>query len=88
MIPPIRLNDYDCSEEEIAFALYIAEVVNIEEPHDLTEAKASRDWIKWNAATDDEMDSLIRNETWILVDKPVNRKIISCRWLFKIKPGV
>ena len=88
VVPPIRLNDYDCSEEEIAFALYIAEVVNIKEPHDLTEAKASRDWIKLNAATDDEMDSLRRNETWILVDKPVNRKIISCRWLFKIMPGV
>ncbi|WZY69978.1 hypothetical protein YC2023_002218 [Brassica napus] len=63
VVPPIRYNDYDCSEEEVAFALYIAEMVNIEEPHDLTEAKASRDWIKWNAATDDEMDSLRRNET-------------------------
>ena len=88
VVPPIRYNDYDCSEEEVAFALYIAEMVNIEEPHDLTEAKASRDWIKWNAATDDEMDSLRRNETWILVDKPVNRKIISCRWLFTIKPRI
>lgn len=34
------------------------------------------------------MDSLQKNHTWILVDKPKDRKIISCRWLFKIKSGV
>lgn len=63
-------------------------MINVEEPRDFAEAKASPEWEKWNGAADDEMDSLRRNQTWVLVDKPVNRKIISCRWLFKLKSGI
>ena len=34
------------------------------------------------------MDSLKKNGTWILVKRPKERKVISCKWLYKIKPGV
>lgn len=70
-----------------SLALYIAEVINVEDPHDFAEAIESHDRKKWTAASD-EMDSLRRNQTWVLVDKPVNRKIISCRWLYKVKLGI
>ncbi|CAA7029216.1 unnamed protein product [Microthlaspi erraticum] len=83
-----RYNDYDCSEEEIAFALCMSELMNIEEPRDYNEAKESREWLKWSSAADEEMDSLLKNKTWILVDKPKDRKIISDRWLFRLKSGI
>ena len=35
-----------------------------------------------------EMDSLIKNKTWILVDKPLGKRVVGCKWLFKIKEGV
>lgn len=33
-VPPVRFSDYDCTEDEVAFTLYIAEVINVEEPRD------------------------------------------------------
>ena len=33
----------------------------------------------------DEMNSLLENKTWILVEKPDDQKIISSRWVFTRK---
>ena len=48
---------------------------------------ASHDSAFWKKATDDEMQSLIGNNTWVLVDLPPTRKPIGCKWIFykKIK---
>jgi len=32
-------------------------------------------------------DSLVTNNTWTLVPLPVGRKLVSCKWVFKIKQG-
>nr|GFB34722.1 zinc finger, CCHC-type [Tanacetum cinerariifolium] len=37
---------------------------------------------------DEEMDCLRKNKTWELVDHPVRQKLVSCKWLFKIKEGI
>lgn len=34
---------------------------------------------------DSEYKSLLDNKTWILVPRPMNKKIISNRWIFKTK---
>lgn len=34
------------------------------------------------------MDSLVRNQTWTLVSNPRNRKIVSCKWIFKKNEGI
>lgn len=39
----------------------------------------------WVIAINEEMNSLHRNNTWELVDLPVGRKAIGCKWVFKIK---
>lgn len=39
----------------------------------------------WQNAIADEINSLIQNNTWIIVSKPANRNIVSCKWLFNIK---
>ncbi|GJV20747.1 retrotransposon protein, putative, ty1-copia subclass [Tanacetum coccineum] len=36
----------------------------------------------------EEIDSLRKNKTWELVDYPVRQKLVSCKWLFKIKEGI
>ena len=75
----------------VAYALMSAEDVAIEELNSYREAinnKNSRNWIK---AIREEMDSLVRNQTWILVPNPRNMKIVSCKWIFKRNediPGV
>ncbi|GJR72715.1 argonaute 4A-like protein [Tanacetum coccineum] len=37
---------------------------------------------------EEEMDSLRKNKTWELVDHPAGQKLVSCKWLFKIKEGI
>ena len=36
----------------------------------------------------EEMDSLLKNSIWSLVVKPEKHKIISCKWIYKIKESV
>ena len=45
----------------------------------------STDVLLWKEAIDDEMDSLIQNHTWELVDVPEGARPISCKWIFKKK---
>lgn len=82
--PPARFTE----ESGVAFALFTYEILTVEEPQSYQEAKNDQEWLKWKTATHEEMDSLIKNGTWILVDKPKNRKVIGCRWLFKLKGGI
>jgi transposase InsO family protein len=39
----------------------------------------------WREAMNDEISSLIKNETWKLVDLPLNKKPISNGWIYKTK---
>ncbi|GKA55148.1 retrovirus-related pol polyprotein from transposon TNT 1-94, partial [Tanacetum coccineum] len=34
---------------------------------------------------EEDMDSLRKNKTWELVDHPAGQKLMSCKWIFKIK---
>lgn len=35
----------------------------------------------------EEMQSLDRNYTWDLVDKPTDQKVVKSKWVYKIKAG-
>ena len=41
---------------------------------------------KWHITEKDEYDSLMRNNTWVLVPQPTNRKIVQCCWVYVVKP--
>nr|GEU97179.1 hypothetical protein [Tanacetum cinerariifolium] len=43
---------------------------------------------KWKVAMKEEMDSFRKNKTWELVDHPAGQKLVSYKWLFKIKEGI
>nr|GEZ05086.1 retrotransposon protein, putative, Ty1-copia subclass [Tanacetum cinerariifolium] len=36
----------------------------------------------------EDMDSLRKNKTWELVDHPTGKKLVSCKWIFKIKDRI
>ena len=36
----------------------------------------------------EELESLHKNQTWELVEKPVDQKIVSCKWIFRKKDGI
>ncbi|XP_060670853.1 uncharacterized protein LOC132800700 [Ziziphus jujuba] len=79
----MRYGFADC----IAYALKVAEEMD-SEPNTFEEALASKDLVKWKAAMDEEIDSLHRNQTWKLVDKPKGGRVVGCKWVFKKKEGV
>jgi hypothetical protein len=59
---------------------------NIEkEPSNIEEAMKSRDATFWKEAINDEMKSIMINNTWFLVDLPSGFKLIGCKWIFKKK---
>jgi len=39
----------------------------------------------WEKAMDEEMDALVRNDTWELVPLPSEKNVIGCKWVFKVK---
>ncbi|PKI48164.1 hypothetical protein CRG98_031429 [Punica granatum] len=61
-------------------------MLNVEgDPQTYGEAMASRDVAFWKEAINDEMDSILFNNTWVLVDLPQGSKPIECKWVFKRK---
>jgi hypothetical protein len=64
-----------------------AEQANIalSEPQTYQQAVTSPDNQQWLEAINAEYKSLRDNETWELVEKPKDRKLVSCKWVFKVK---
>ena len=82
---PLRFRD---ESNMAAYAFAAAEEEDTHEPLTYQEAVACEDSSKWKAAMDEEMDSLRKNKTYELVDHPAGQKLVSCKWLFKIKEGI
>lgn len=66
----------------LAGCAFVAESI---EPNSFEEALRSRDASKWDQAMANEMDALIKNQTWELVSPPDDRKVIDNKWVYKIK---
>ncbi|GJT84361.1 zinc finger, CCHC-type containing protein [Tanacetum coccineum] len=45
----------------------------------------SHDVAFWKEAINDEMDSIMNNNTWVLTDLPPGCKPLGCKWIFKRK---
>ena len=82
--PPSKYEDADL----VAYALASAEDIELEEPRSFAEAKQSKEWDIWNGSMGEEMTSLEENHTWDLTERPKNQKVIGCKWLYKLKPGI
>ncbi|GJR68717.1 zinc finger, CCHC-type containing protein [Tanacetum coccineum] len=59
-----------------------------EDPRTYNEAVQSRDAAFWKEAIDDEIGSIMENNTWVLSDLPPGCKPLGCKWIFKRKMKV
>jgi hypothetical protein len=62
-------------------------VAFLEEPQNIKEALTCENSKEWECAMQEEYDSLMTNNTWTLAALLVDRKPISCKWVFKFKQG-
>lgn len=56
----------------------------MEEPQSYTEAVRAIDVDK-KIASMKELNSLYKNQNWVLVPRPQNQKVMGCKWIFKRK---
>ena len=62
---------------------------NVEsDPITYEEAMSSSDASFWKEEIDDEMTSIMGNDTWKLVNLPLGCKLIRCKWVFKTKKNL
>jgi len=55
------------------------------EPHNEHKARASPDWPKWENTMNEEITQLMTNNTWELVERPLNRNVVGCHWTYRLK---
>ena len=75
---PKRLEDYELNFA--AFSTFLDEV-----PKNYNDIKTRKDKSLWEQAMQRELDSIKENDTWDIVDKPVDEPIIKSRWVFALK---
>ena len=54
-------------------------------PSSISEAYASPDADYWKDAVCSEMDSILVNRTWEIIDRPYGCQPLGCKWVFKRK---
>lgn len=67
----------------IAYALLCADDVAIEELGNFFKVIESLNCDKWLEVMQEEMESLQRSHTWTLVPNPGDKRLVSCKWIFK-----
>ena len=60
-------------------------MATLDDPLNVCEAMSSEDASKWEAAMQEEYDSLMANGTWELAPLPKGRKSVGCKWVFRTK---
>ena len=58
---------------------------DVEEPKSYTEACNNKHFHQWEQAMKDEFNSLLKNNTWELVPRPIDKNVVGSRWVFKVK---
>jgi hypothetical protein len=63
---------------------YIA-LAKIAEPATFREAVQGENAELWKTASDEEMASILQNDTWEVVQKPPGANVIDVKWVYKVK---
>jgi hypothetical protein len=65
----------------------VAEIRGAEglEPLNLKEAKSRSDWLLWEKGIKEELGTLKKAGTWVLVDAPPGANIVGSKWVFHAK---
>ena len=68
-----------------SYALAAIPMSIFENPKSYRQAMASDQTAEWKAAMDKEIDSLMKNETWVLTPLPEGESVIGSRWVYTMK---
>lgn len=71
-----------------AYAFTVATDLDEVEPIDYDQAVTCKESDEWVKAMREKMLLLEKNNTWTLVDKPENQKLVGSKWIFKKKEGI
>lgn len=71
--------------DHLFYALVTFQDLVNNEPKTFKEDMSSRQSKEWKLAMMEEIQSLHINMTWILVDHPLNKHVVDCKWIFKVK---
>ena len=55
------------------------------EPEYFEEALQVETRKKWEQGMDEEMDSLVRNQTWDMVNLPAGKRVLQNKWVYRLK---
>ena len=66
-------------------SLYYLSMTNSGELECFEEAMQVETRNKWEQGMDEEMDSLVRNQTWDLVKLPIEKRALQNKWVYRLK---
>jgi hypothetical protein len=72
------------SSPPVRFGAYFELVTSIKDTEPQTFAQAVDQQV-WREAMVEEYDSIVRNDVWEVVSRPVGKSVVTSRWLYKIK---
>jgi len=73
----------------IAYAFVAAqEEIKDLEPSSYIEATSCKDVVQWRLAMTEEMESLHKNQTWVLVKRQKGKRTVGCKWVYRKKEGI
>ena len=56
-----------------------------DEPKSYESAVSSDSASQWTQAMKEEINSLESRGTWEIIDRPANKPVVSCKWVYKLK---
>lgn len=69
----------NCSPEHRVFALKVS---SVREPSSFIQACKDEKWLE---AMRQEIDALELNETWVISELPLDKVVVDCKWVYKVK---
>lgn len=70
---------------DVNYAMMCDDSAHYDDPITVDDLRHRKDAGKWRIAMEDEINSLSSNETWVLVERPKNCRVVQTKWLFKTK---
>lgn len=78
-------NDQDINNDIYNSHILCAQILVNSIPKFYHEIKTRDDCCQWEAAIKEEIDSLNLNNTWTVVNRPIGKNIVDCKWVFSVK---
>ncbi|XP_062081030.1 uncharacterized mitochondrial protein AtMg00820-like [Humulus lupulus] len=64
------------------YRAFLSKVEQVVVPKDIAEALAQKEW---KQAVYDEIGALESNTTWTIVNRPRDKHVVECKWVFTVK---